>query len=170
MTDQTALPLTADLLVELERIKRLKYHYMRCVDLKLWDDLVDIFTPDATASYSGGNHSFEGRDAIIGFLRDSMSADGFHSSHRVHHPEIDFLSETEAVGRWALDDRVIIEDFDVTVRGSAYYEDRYVRTDAGWRLAHTGYLRIYEEIQSREGVPGLRLTASLWRTGGRSEL
>ena len=138
MTDQTALALSAELLVELELVKRLKYHYMRCIDLKLWDELVDVFTADATASYSGGTHSFKGRDAIIGFLRESMSSDGFHSSHRVHHPEIDFLSETEAVGRWALDDTVVIEDFQVTVRGSAYYEDRYVKTDAGWRFTGWG--------------------------------
>jgi hypothetical protein len=26
-------------LVELERIRRLKYRYLRCVDLKLWDEI-----------------------------------------------------------------------------------------------------------------------------------
>jgi hypothetical protein len=38
-------------LVELEKIRRLKYRYLRCVDLKLWDEIGDLFTDDATADY-----------------------------------------------------------------------------------------------------------------------
>ena len=45
---------------ELEAIKRLKYRYMRSIDQKLWDEMRDCFTPDATTSYSGGKYAFEG--------------------------------------------------------------------------------------------------------------
>jgi len=38
-------------LVELEKIRRLKYRYLRCVDLKRWDELENVFTADATADY-----------------------------------------------------------------------------------------------------------------------
>ena len=38
-------------LVELEKIRRLKYRYLRCVDLKLWDEIAEVFTQDATADY-----------------------------------------------------------------------------------------------------------------------
>src|ERR1022692_4176483 len=37
--------------VALEEIRRVKYRYLRCVDEKLWDEIVDVFTQDATADY-----------------------------------------------------------------------------------------------------------------------
>ena len=157
-------------LVELEAIKQLKYRYLRCLDQKLWDEIVDCFTPDAVAEYSGGKYSYEGRDAIVAFLRRSMGADSFHSSHRCHHPEIDLTSPTTATGVWALEDVVIEERFALTIRGAAFYTDAYRKQDGAWRIERTGYLRTYEEVQPRKEVPGLRLTASWWRTGGRSEL
>ena len=157
-------------LLEIEAIKRLKYRYMRCLDQKLWDEIVDCFSEDATAAYSGGKYSFEGRGAIVDFLKRSMGAESFHSSHRVHHPEIDLTGPDRATGTWALEDVVIETSFQITIRGAAFYSDEYVKQGGVWRIRHTGYRRTYEEIQPRAEVPGLKLTASWWSTGGRSEL
>jgi hypothetical protein len=157
-------------LVELEAIKRVKYRYLRGIDQKLWDDLALVLTDDCVASYSGGKYHFEGRDAIIDFLRRSMGADSFHSSHRVHQPEIDLQSADTATAVWAMDDVVVMTDWNLTVRGAAFYDDEYRKIDGSWRISRTGYKRTYEEIQSRADVAGLRLTASWWTTGGVSEL
>jgi hypothetical protein len=157
-------------LVEHEEIKRLKYKYLRCLDQKLWEEMRECFTEDAVAAYSGGKYAYEGREAILEFLRRAMGAETFLSSHRVHHPEIELRSASEASATWALEDVVIEEKWGVTIRGAAFYEDEYVKRDGRWRIRRTGYKRTYEEIQSRKDVPGLRLTASWWATGGRSEL
>jgi hypothetical protein len=157
-------------LVEIELIKRLKYRYARCLDQKLWDEIGDCFTEDATAAYSGGGYSFDSRDAIVDFLRRSMGAETFLSSHKMHHPEIDLTGPNTATGVWALDDVVVMTDFELTIRGCSFYDDEYVKAGDTWRIARTGYRRIYEEIQPRSSVEGLRLTASWWATGGRSEL
>ena len=50
------------------------------------------------------------------------------------------------------------------------YNFTLAKVDGQWRIKHTGYKRTYEEIQSREGVPGLRLTADWFATDGRSSL
>src|SRR6476620_3846231 len=68
-------------LIDIEAIKRVKYRYLRCIDQKLWDDLAEVLTEDCTAAYSGGKYSYEGRDAIIEFLRTSMGSEDFLSSH-----------------------------------------------------------------------------------------
>jgi hypothetical protein len=99
-----------------------------------------------------------------------MGAETFLSSHKMHHPEIDLTSPTTATGVWALDDVVVMTDFQLTIRGSSFYDDTYVKDGESWRIQTTGYKRIYEEIQPRGNVEGLRLTASWWATGGRSEL
>jgi len=157
-------------LVEIEQIKRVKYKYMRCLDQKRWDEMRDVFTDDAVAGYSGGKYHFDGRDEILSFLERSMGADTFHSSHRIHQPEIDLTGPDTATGTWAMDDVVVMTDWELTVRGAAFYEDEYRKVDGEWRISRTGYKRTYEEMQPRGNVEGLRLTASWWTTGGMSEI
>ncbi len=116
--------MTPDDLVEIELIKRLKYRYLRCLDQKLWDEMETCFTPDASARYGGGLYEFEGRPAIMEFLRTSMGTTAMLSSHRCHHPEIDLTGPHEAVGIWALEDVVILTDIGINVQGAAFYTDR----------------------------------------------
>jgi len=147
---------------ELEAIKRLKYKYLRCLDQKLWDEIGTCFTPDASCSYSGGKYAFDGRDAIVDFLRKAMGAPSFYSSHRVHHPEIEFSSETTARATWALEDEVIETKAQITIRGAAFYHDEYVKVGGAWLIRSTGYQRTFEEMESRKDRPSLRLTQSTW--------
>lgn len=158
-------------LVEIRRIEEVKYRYVRCLDLKRWDEIEGLFTEDAHASFGGGTWELDGRDAIMRFFRDSMGSTAMLTSHKVHQPEIQLGSDrTEATAVWALDDVVVHGDFGVTIRGAAFYDDRYVRRDGQWRIAATGYTRVYEEIYPRTSVEGLRVTADYWATGGRSQL
>lgn len=153
--------MTPDDLVELEAIKRLKYRYVRLIDLKEWDELETLFVPDATATYSDGKYSFEGRRAIMAFLRDSMASTNMLTSHKVHQPEIE-VDGDRATATWALEDVVIHLDYNLRISGAAFYSDRYVKVDGEWRIEHTGYERIYEEMQPR--ADDTKLTARKWRS------
>ena len=165
------MTLTPELLVEIRQIEELKYRYLRCLDLKCWDDLAELLLPDATASYGGGAYEFSGRDDIMVFLRKTMGSESILSSHKCHHPEISFEANgTVANGVWALDDVVVRQDYGLTLRGAAYYYDTYHKVDGHWLIASTGYKRVYEEFYPRASVEGLRVTADYWATGGRSKL
>ena len=72
------------------------------------------------------------------------------------------IDATHARGTWALEDTVIHTQHDFTLRGAAFYRDEYVKSDGEWRIQHTGYERIYEEMQPRKEVPGLVLTQNMW--------
>lgn len=147
---------TPDELADLERIKRLKHRYLRLLDLKRWDELAMCLTADATADYGHAEATHEGRDAILAFLRDALDTTAIITSHRAGQPEIDLTGPDAARGTWALRDVVLVTEQDVTIRGASFYHDRYVRTDDGWRIAHTGYERLYEEHEPRGSE--LRLT------------
>ena len=151
--------MTPDELVELEAIKRLKYRYARNLDLKDWDEVRACFTKDATAAYSGGKYSYDSPDGIIEFLSTSLPKD-MVTRHHVHQPEIDLTSVTTATGTWALDDIVINTSHHFEVRGAAFYRDEYVKLDGEWKISHTGYKRIYEELQDRTKLEGLSLLES----------
>ena len=161
--------MTPEDLVELEQIKRVKYAYLRCLDQKDWAGLRPLLCEDATASYSGGRYTYEGREEIIAFVEKNMGREAFHSSHRVHHPEIE-LDGDRANATWALEDLVIDTDWDFLLFGAAFYEDTYERRDGRWQILHTGYRRTFEMTLPTASVEGMRLTASWWATGGRSSL
>ena len=160
--------LTVDDLIAMEEIKRLKYKYVRCLDQKRWDDIAECFVPAAVASYGGGAWAFEGRDAILDFLRSSMGSEKFLSGHRVGQPEIDITGPDTAKAIWALSDTVAQLEFGVDIRGGAFYEDEYVKVDGEWKIKSTGYKRTFEEMEPRSA--DITLTASLFETDGRSSL
>jgi hypothetical protein len=149
-----------DDLREIEAIKRLKYKYFRCLDLKLWKELRELLVEDATSSYSGGKYAFDGRDQIMKFLEDSLGRPTMLTSHHGHHPEIELTSDTTATGIWALEDVVIDTEHGITLRGASFYHDEYVKVDGAWKFKSTGYERTYEEIESRADTPSLRLLAN----------
>lgn len=152
-------------LVALEEIRRLKYRYLRCVDLKRWDDFADTLTADATANYGtpvyGEPLTLTGRADIVTFMREKLGPE-ITTVHFVSQPEID-IDGDEAAGTWAFEDTVIVTEHRLVIRGAAFYEDRYRReADGVWRISHTGYDRTYEAMVSLDDLPSFRLTANMW--------
>ncbi len=151
-------------LVELEKIRQLKYKYLRCVDLKLWDEIGDVFTEDATADYgtpsAGRPLDLKSRADIVGFLKDSLG-NGIITLHAAGQPEIEIDGDT-ATGTWRFTDTVIVPDFKVVISGAAFYEDNYRREAGQWRMSHIGYVRIYESSMSLDDWPSWKLTANRW--------
>jgi ketosteroid isomerase-like protein len=152
---------------DVEAIQRLKYAYCRLLDTKQFADLCALMTDDVTVTYGGGAITLTGRQAVEDYLSQAMGSPRMLTSHLVSHPELDVDGDT-ATGRWALVDTVIVEDANIVIRGASLYEDRYVRTPEGWRIQHTGYKRLFEEMGPRP--EGTRTTASWFGTEGRSSL
>ena len=149
-------------LATIEEIRQVKYRYLRCVDLKLWDELAGVFTPDATVDYGtqvyGKPLKLDGRDAIVGFLRKNLGPTMI-TVHRAGQPEITVDGDT-AEGIWSFEDTVIATEFKVVITGAAFYRDRYQRGEDGrWRITHTGYTRTYEAMMSLDDLPSLRFIA-----------
>jgi hypothetical protein len=141
---------------EIEAIKQLKYRYLRAVDTKDFDLLAGTFSPDAVSAYDGGNNSYEGREAIIGWLRQAMD-NGIVTLHQVHHPEIELMGPETAKGTWYLEDRVINPGGDTPempghsiLSGTAFYADEYVKRGGEWLISLTGYERVYVDIRAFE--------------------
>jgi len=136
---------------DVDAIKQLKYAYFRTLDLKHWDEFEQLFVPEATGAY-GGDLTFGSREALVGYMSTTLTADMI-TFHQAHHPEIT-VDGDQATGRWYLHDKVFVPAFDVAIEGAAFYDDRYVRTPEGWRIAHTGYRRTYESSWTMSAVPG----------------
>lgn len=140
---------------DVTEIKQLKYRYLRCVDMHLWDELAETLAEDVTASY-GARLSFDSRDAVVAGLAEQMTNDVI-TEHRVSHPEIAVDGDT-ATGRWYLQDRVIVPAFSTMIFGAAFYADEYRRVDGRWLISRTGYTRTYEAMIDLKDIPSFQLT------------
>jgi len=149
----------------LEEIRRVKYAYFRTLDLKKFVELGALLTADATASYQDGKTVLAGRAAIVTWLREALGDPGIISEHHGHHPELVLVSDTEATGTWYLQDRVIVPAADFELGGTAFYEDRYRLTNQGWRIAHTGYTRVFEEQRTHSTLEVRSFTSRFGVTG-----
>jgi hypothetical protein len=161
MADLATLEARVQALEDLEAIKRLKYRYLRALDTKAWDELGETLAEDATTEYSDGEYRFQGRAAIVDFLKQTPLAqpDGFIGVHQCSQPEIELTSTTSARGTWALYNYLIHKGAQQGLRLCAFYHDEYVKTGDAWRIRSTGYRRVFEETWSRKDTPSLRLTA-----------
>lgn len=91
-------------LVTIEEIRQAKYRYLRCLDLKLWDEFADAFTEDAVAEYDtpvlGEPLRLAGRDAIVAYMREHLGPQTI-TSHLVSHPEIEVDGDdARGAGAW----------------------------------------------------------------------
>ena len=76
----------------LDELRRLKYRYLRSLDLKRWDEFADTLTPDVDATY-GKRLSFAGRDAVVDYMRSSLPP-SIITVHQCHHPELSVAGDT----------------------------------------------------------------------------
>jgi hypothetical protein len=154
-TPEEAAPVNDfDTFTQVEAIKQVKYRYLRALDTKSWDEFTDTLAENVTGDY-GDSLSFTTRTELVDFMRSSLGA-AILTEHRVDHPEIT-VDGDEATGRWYLQDRVIVADFDFMLFGAAFYNDRYVRTADGWKISATGYDRTYEATVSLEDIPSFKV-------------
>ncbi len=142
----------------IELIKQLKARYFRFLDTRNLAGLESVFTEDATAHFKGADYEFEldGWSALEAFYTKSFTGKSF-GMHNGHHPEITVDGDT-ATGIWYLQDIFIELNHNVTIMGSALYHDTYRKGATGeWRIASTGYERLWEEIHPRG--PEIKLRA-----------
>ena len=141
----------------IELIKQLKARYFRFLDTRNLEGLQTVFTSDATASFIGGDYDFQltGWEQLEAFYKKSFTGQNF-GMHNGHHPEICVDGDT-ATGIWYLQDIFVSLEHNMTIMGSALYEDEYRLEGGQWRIARTGYKRLWEEHHKRGSDISLRV-------------
>ena len=144
-------------LEDIEAIRCLQSKYQRCLDTRDFEGLAECFAPDAVSSYDGGNMSYTGRDAIIGYLRSVMTRH-LPSAHLIHGGEIDVTGPESATAKWYLEDHLLHRRFLVKLNGAAIYDVSYTKAGGRWQIQSIGYTRCYQYIELRGPVNLLTLS------------
>jgi hypothetical protein len=139
---------------DFEAIRQLKYRYFRLVDTAGWAELGDCFTADATVCYVGGSYRIErnGREAILDYLAGAIHSQCI-AVHQGGHPEIRLTSASTATGTWYQNDWFLDLRSNTKLSGACLYDDRYVKEDGAWKIAHSGYQRLYEIVEQLAAPP-----------------
>jgi hypothetical protein len=148
---------------DIEEIRRLKHRYTRCIDLKLWDEVGETFTADATlgtgTSAFGKPVEINGADDIVAFLRARLGT-AVLTEHIVSQPEIT-LDGDSAIGIWSQRETILATRHRMIIASSGFSEETYKRmADGEWRIARIAYARSYEAIMSLDDLPSFKLIAA----------
>lgn len=122
------------------QIRQLVSRYAFDIDDRNLDGVADLFTEDAVVASGDRVMMAKGRDAIIEQYRGRYTVLG-PGMHFMHDHEIHLDSPTEARGRvsghaelWRNDEMMIV---------ALRYNDRYRKTDAGWKFAEREIWYLY---------------------------
>jgi hypothetical protein len=155
---------TVEPLRDIEEIRQVKHRYLRCIDLKLWDELGDTLTRNAT--FDTGESAFgkvveiSGRPQIVAFLRARLGP-AVLTGHVVGQPEIAVDGDT-ATGIWSHRETVLASKHRIVIASTGFWDDRYERgDDAHWRIARTAYVRTYEVMLSLNDLPSFKIISAL---------
>lgn len=119
--------------------QRLAVLYSHYVDNSQPENLLALFTDDAV--WEHGATRYEGHAQLGEFFRQITSVPGRVSHHIIANQLIDIVDDTSATGTMYLvhyrdvraDGGPLSLDGQPVMAGE--YEDRYVKTDAGWRFS-----------------------------------
>ena len=112
------------------------HDYCWALDTKSWDALDEVFLADATADLGW---PLEGRDAIKARIRAALEPLD-ESQHLVATHQVR-LAGDEATCRCYLQAQHVKDG--ATFMFAGRYEDRFVRTTDGWRIAHRRIVRMW---------------------------
>jgi len=140
--------ITAETLVDREKIKTLKAQYCRFLDTKQWDRLGALFLEEATVKGFGSAPT--GATAAQFIAGASARLQEALTVHHCHMAEITFDGPERARAVWAMVDVVEFLDGREPIEapgargftGWGHYEDEYRRVDGVWRFAFKRLSRI----------------------------
>lgn len=135
-------------LEDIEALRQLQARYQRCLDTRDFDGIADCFTDDIVSAYDDGHLAYEGKEAVVRFLKKVMTLD-MPSTHLIHGGEFAFDDNLHATGKWYLEDHLEHKKFLVKLHGAAIYDVAYRKESDEWRISRIGYQRCYQYFERR---------------------
>jgi 3-phenylpropionate/cinnamic acid dioxygenase small subunit len=113
--------------------------YATGIDTRDWPLFRTVFTDDCELDY-GEIGRWEGVDAVTEFMVTTHEMAG-HTMHRITNPVV-AVDGDSATARAYVDALIMSQDNSSGVNAAGYYDDEFVRTVAGWRLARRRFTAV----------------------------
>lgn len=147
-------------LADIVEIHQLFAARLRALDMKDWDLYAACHTGDVRGQTYGDHpgattpdenapvYDYVGIPGMIARIRDFIEGPvPLITCHHGHNPEITLLSETEASGIWAMEDRLWWSDGErrEMMHGHGHYHETYRKVDGRWLISFRKLTRLHLE-------------------------
>lgn len=126
-------------------IQQLLVDYSEAIDRRRFDELDDVFVPDAYIDYraTGG---IDGRyPEIKTWLADVLPQFFSGYAHMLGLPAIRLDGDTATARTFCFNPMVFSGEQPTTMLIGLWYEDVFVRTDAGWRMSRRVEVKCFDK-------------------------
>ena len=113
--------------------------YATGIDRRDWTLFRTTFTDDCELDY-GEIGSWKGADAVTEFMQQAHAMAG-HTMHRLTNQVIT-INGDEAQSRTYIDALIMVGDTGSGVNAAGFYDDDFVRTERGWRIARRRFTQV----------------------------
>jgi 3-phenylpropionate/cinnamic acid dioxygenase small subunit len=121
-------------------ISEVLLRYATGIDRRDWPAFRTVFTDDCDVDY-GEIGSWHDADAITDFMEKSHAPAG-HTMHRLTNQVIS-VDGDQAEARTYVDALIMSAANDSGVNAVGFYDDGFVRTDTGWRIARRRFTMVH---------------------------
>ena len=130
-------------------IVALKAQYCQRMDGKAWDRWASLFTDDAIMQFGPSEgRAVRGRKAIKRLVSRQLRRG--ESLHEVWNPDITEVTPGRVRVVWEMRDRADTALY--ALRGQGFYEDEYVETQDGWKIAKVRLHRTGVDLKPRSSL------------------
>mgnify|MGYP001822846662 CR=1 FL=1 len=130
----------------MQAIVALKAQYCERMDGKAWDRWAALFTDDAVMQFGPSEaRAVRGRNEIKKLVSRQLRRG--ESLHEVWNPDITELEPGRVRVVWEMRDRADTALY--ALRGRGFYEDEYVETPNGWKIAKVRLHRTGVDLRPR---------------------
>jgi hypothetical protein len=128
----------AGMVVDEWAISRVVHRYALAFDLREWDAVRELFCADAVVDYSEPAGFAGGPVDFVEWAAATMGAALAATQHHItSHTSVVRAHVADAL-TYVVTQGVVLDGAggEILTTGGSYYEDRFVRTDDGWRISH----------------------------------
>jgi hypothetical protein len=135
-----------------DEVRNLQHVYGYYVDLKLWNDVVDLFAKDAVVEIAGVG-TFKGKDGVRRAM-ERMGSAGLSHGQLNDHPQFDTIVRVQPGGNEAVSRGLELGMLGEADKGTAswkfsVFRNRFVKEDGVWKLRE---LRIFPVLTADYAV------------------
>jgi 3-phenylpropionate/cinnamic acid dioxygenase small subunit len=143
---------TATTIDDRNEIADVLVRYATGIDRRDWALLRTCFTEDCEADY-GDIGVWHGAGAITDWMEQAHAGCG-HTMHRISNQAIS-SGDHGVTARSYVDAIVMRAGNETGIRSAGYYDDEFVRTDDGWKIARRRFTMVLLQLQL-DGGPAAR--------------
>ncbi|MEZ0366685.1 nuclear transport factor 2 family protein [Mycobacterium sp. pUA109] len=127
------------------QIQQLLVDYSTAIDLRRFDDLDHVFTPDAYIDYRAMGGIDGHYPQVKAWLSEVLPAFANYA-HMLGLPSIRVDGDRAAARTFCFNPMVFTGDQPTTMLLGLWYDDEFVRTGAGWRMSRRVETKCFDRV------------------------